>query len=191
MELYRKMAGGLSAKDAKSSPPAARKISRQETQKRDLGPDQLCTTDERFLQRKSAQATRPCCESCLHASSKKDEQTSNITTTGTDWTRLYADLSSAIQVRHYSPKTLHSYRSWLRQFQTFVKSKDATLIGVDDVKAFLTWLAVERHVSAMYEEKNSVQSKGLYVPRSGHTFRFFSTERKSTRLSLNCRTRTT
>ncbi len=71
-----------------------------------------------------------------------------VTDTGADWTKLYGDLSSAIQVRHYSPKTLKSYRSWIRQFQTFVKSKDASLISVDDVKAFLTWLAVERHVSA-------------------------------------------
>ncbi|WP_153306693.1 phage integrase N-terminal SAM-like domain-containing protein, partial [Desulfogranum japonicum] len=70
------------------------------------------------------------------------------TGTGADWTKLYDDLHSAIQVRHYSPKTLSSYRSWIRQFQTFVKSKDPSLIGVDDVKAFLTWLAVERHVSA-------------------------------------------
>jgi hypothetical protein len=70
---------------------------------------------------------------------------------------------------------LRSYRSWIRQFQTFVKSKEASLIEVDDVKGFLTWLAVERHVSAssqnlafnsllffsaMSWERNSVQLKG-------------------------------
>ena len=67
---------------------------------------------------------------------------------GADWRKIYHELETAIKVRHYSPRTLKVYRSWTRQFQTFTKSKDHRLISVDDVKAFLSFLAVKRKVSA-------------------------------------------
>ena len=63
---------------------------------------------------------------------------------GADWRHIYAELENSIKMRHYSPKTLKSYTIYTRQFQTFVKSKDAKLIGVEDVKGFLTWLAVKK-----------------------------------------------
>jgi len=55
---------------------------------------------------------------------------------------------NTIKVRHYSPKTLKSYTGWIRKFKTFVKSKDPASVSVEDVKAFLTWLAVKQNVSA-------------------------------------------
>ncbi len=55
---------------------------------------------------------------------------------------------NAIQVRHYSPKTLKTYRGWVQKFQTFTKSKDPVSISTDDVKAYLTFLAVKRKVAA-------------------------------------------
>lgn len=67
---------------------------------------------------------------------------------GADWREIYHALETAIKVRHYSPRTLKAYRSWTRQFQTFTKSKDPRLISVHDVKAFLSFLAVKREVSA-------------------------------------------
>lgn len=51
-------------------------------------------------------------------------------------------------MRHYSPKTLKSYRGWTRHFQTFTKSKDYRTLTQQDVVDFLSYLAVERHVSA-------------------------------------------
>ncbi|WP_374090142.1 phage integrase N-terminal SAM-like domain-containing protein [Methylomicrobium lacus] len=44
--------------------------------------------------------------------------------TGSSWVFVYNTLNSEIKIRHYSPKTLKSYRSWTRHFQTFTKSKD-------------------------------------------------------------------
>nr|WP_320012417.1 integron integrase [uncultured Desulfobulbus sp.] len=82
----------------------------------------------------------------------------------TDWTQLYDALASSIQVRHYSPKTLRSYRSWIRKFQTFVKSKNPSSITVEDVKNYLTWLAVERHVSA--SSQNLAFNSLLYLFRN-------------------------
>jgi integrase len=65
-----------------------------------------------------------------------------------DWTLVYNDLKTAIELRHYSPKTLRAYRGWTRQFQGFTKSKDPQLISIADVKDFLSFLAVEQNVSA-------------------------------------------
>ncbi|WP_456385765.1 integron integrase [Desulfolithobacter sp.] len=65
-----------------------------------------------------------------------------------DWSELYEKLENSIKIRHYSPATLRTYTGWARKFQSFTKSKDYRLLTVDDVKKFLTWLAVEKGVSA-------------------------------------------
>lgn len=67
---------------------------------------------------------------------------------GADWTRVFTELKNAVKMRHYSPKTLKTYSGWTRKFQTYTKSKDPGLISVDDVKGFLTWMAVEKDFSA-------------------------------------------
>ncbi len=67
---------------------------------------------------------------------------------GTDWSGLYNELERAIRVRHYSIKTLQSYRGYIRQFQSYTRSKPSEEITVEDVKAFLSYLAIERNVSA-------------------------------------------
>ena len=41
---------------------------------------------------------------------------------------VYEQLQTAIRVRHYSNKTWQAYRTWLQQFQTYTKSKDARLL---------------------------------------------------------------
>ena len=64
------------------------------------------------------------------------------------WESAYRRLSNEIKVRHYSPKTLKSYTTWVRKMQYFSKSKDPALLSTDDVKDFLTFLAVKRKVSA-------------------------------------------
>ncbi|MCD4717178.1 MAG: site-specific integrase, partial [Desulfobacterales bacterium] len=40
------------------------------------------------------------------------------------------------------------YRSWVRQFQNYTRSKDSGLLSSTDVKDFLAFLAVKRNVSA-------------------------------------------
>ena len=47
-------------------------------------------------------------------------------------------LSSAVKVRHYSPKTLQAYKGWTQKFQTFTQSKEPQLVSMDDVKGFLS-----------------------------------------------------
>lgn len=71
-----------------------------------------------------------------------------LKSTGASWMEIYGRLESAIKVRHYSVKTWQAYRHWLTAFQTFTKSKDPRLLAMDDVKGFLSFLAVEKHVAA-------------------------------------------
>ncbi len=68
--------------------------------------------------------------------------------TGASWKSEYAKLADEIQVRHYSKKTLKTYRGWMQKFQTFTRSKPTDLLSTDDVKEFLTFLAVTQKVSA-------------------------------------------
>ena len=55
--------------------------------------------------------------------------------TGASWRSEYARLTDEIRVRHYSSKTLKTYRGWLKQFQTFTCSKAPAALSTDDVKA--------------------------------------------------------
>jgi integron integrase len=68
--------------------------------------------------------------------------------TGMSWVEAYTRLSNEIQVRHYSPKTLKTYKMWVGHFQTFTKSPDPVSLSTEDVKAFLTFLAVTKKFSA-------------------------------------------
>jgi integron integrase len=64
------------------------------------------------------------------------------------WIAVYTRLANDIQVRHYSPKTLKAYTQWVRHFQTFTRSKEPGSLSSADVREFLTFLAVDRKVSA-------------------------------------------
>ncbi len=74
---------------------------------------------------------------------------------GASWQAEYTRLANEIQVRHYSPKTFKSYNGWLRKFQAFTRSKDPLLLSTDDVKEFLTFLAVKR------KEPSSTQNQAF------------------------------
>lgn len=67
---------------------------------------------------------------------------------GASWVFVFDTLVSEIKMRHYSPKTLKAYRGWTRRFQTFTKSKDYQLLSQKDVIDFLSYLAVEKQISA-------------------------------------------
>jgi len=72
----------------------------------------------------------------------------NLKSTGASWVPVFDRLNSAIKVRHYSKNTLQAYRSWVRSFQAYTKSKSPELLCMDDVKGFLTSLAVKKKVAA-------------------------------------------
>jgi integron integrase len=65
-----------------------------------------------------------------------------------EWDEVMAKLADEIKVRHYSRKTLQTYAKWSRGFQRFLKNKPPNELTTDDVKEYLTWLAVKCNVAA-------------------------------------------
>lgn len=72
----------------------------------------------------------------------------SATLTGASWQAEFRALVDEIRLRHYSPKTLKTYKLWMMKFQAFTRSKPPGALTTGDVKEFLTWLAVKREVSA-------------------------------------------
>ncbi|MEW6710962.1 MAG: integron integrase [Candidatus Riflebacteria bacterium] len=72
---------------------------------------------------------------------KKEQQRSG-------WSPIFLNLSNSIRLRNYSKKTFRAYASWIDRFAAFIKYKSPEDIIVDDVKNFLTDLAVRRNVAA-------------------------------------------
>lgn len=56
-------------------------------------------------------------------------------------------LRSEMRLRGYSLRTEKSYLYWIRLYIRFNQLKHPTEMGAEEVKKFLTWLAIERHVA--------------------------------------------
>jgi integron integrase len=64
------------------------------------------------------------------------------------WTGAMESLKNEISVRHYSKKTWKAYSLWTQKLSYFVEEKQPETLRPDDVKEFLTFLAVKKKVSA-------------------------------------------
>ncbi len=64
------------------------------------------------------------------------------------WDAIIASLADEIKTRHYSRKTLQHYANWTRKFQSYLSHKDPALLSPQDVKCYLTYLAVQCKVSS-------------------------------------------
>ena len=62
--------------------------------------------------------------------------------------RLMDQVSNRIQTLHYSIRTEQSYTGWIKRFILFNKKKHPKDMGKLEIEAFLTYLAVNRNVSA-------------------------------------------
>ena len=86
--------------------------------------------------------------------------------------KLLDRVKQAIQTRHYSPRTEEAYVHWIRRYILFHGKKHPSTMGAPDVSTFLTWLAVERQVSA--STQNQALSAVLFLyklrgaPRNRH-----------------------
>ena len=61
--------------------------------------------------------------------------------------RLLEALRAQIRYLHYSIRTEDAYVHWVRAFVRFHGLRHPRQMGAQEVEAFLSWLAVERHVS--------------------------------------------
>lgn len=62
--------------------------------------------------------------------------------------RLLREVARAIRARHFSPRTEKAYVGWVRRYVRHHGLRHPADLGVAEVNAFLTALAVERNVSA-------------------------------------------
>ncbi|MCF8068294.1 MAG: integron integrase [Desulfobacterales bacterium] len=64
------------------------------------------------------------------------------------WNIAIDSIKNEIELRHYSKKTLKAYTLWAAKLKYFTKNKLPEFLTPEDVKDFLTFLAVKKKVSA-------------------------------------------
>jgi integron integrase len=64
------------------------------------------------------------------------------------WDTIIDNLAAEITIRHYSRKTLKAYGDWSRKFQSYLRNKPPDELSAADVKAYITYLAVNCKVAA-------------------------------------------
>lgn len=82
-----------------------------------------------------------------------------------EWDLVMKSMADEIRVRHYSRKTLKTYANWTRQFQRFLKNKLPQVLTGDDVKEYLTHLAVKCKVASTTQ--NQAFNSLLFFYRHG------------------------
>jgi integron integrase len=77
-----------------------------------------------------------------------DEMRFRVKTASPEWDGVIDKLEAEIATRHYSRKTLVTYANWTRKFQHFLKDMPPARLSPEEVKAYLTYLAVNCKVAA-------------------------------------------
>lgn len=62
--------------------------------------------------------------------------------------KLLDQVRDAVRTRHYSRRTEEAYAAWIRRYIVFHRKTHPAQMGAAEISQFLTWLAVDRHVSA-------------------------------------------
>ncbi len=74
---------------------------------------------------------------------------------GASWEQEDRDLEAAVLLRNYSPRTPEAYRFWIAKFQSLVRSRPPAELGIEEVRGFLSELAVRYHVAASTQNQAS------------------------------------
>ena len=78
--------------------------------------------------------------------------------------RLLDQVRNRIRTLHYSLRTEESYVHWIKHFIVFNGRRHPREMGRAELEAFLTFLAVERHVAARAVVKPIVRGIPLACP---------------------------
>jgi hypothetical protein len=62
--------------------------------------------------------------------------------------KLLEQVRALVRLRHYSHRTEHTYIFWIKSFIRFHELRHPYDLGPEEVTAFLSHLALEKHVSA-------------------------------------------
>ena len=76
--------------------------------------------------------------------------------------KLLEQLRESLRVRHYSLRTEDAYFDWARRFILFHGKRHPKDMGAEEVQAFLTHLAVDRHVSPSTQNQAKAALLFLY-----------------------------
>ena len=62
--------------------------------------------------------------------------------------KLLDQVRHTLRLKHYSYQTEKTYVQWVKRFIVYHDKRHPTEMGKEEVEAFLTYLAVDQHVSA-------------------------------------------
>lgn len=79
--------------------------------------------------------------------------------------KLLDRVRSALRVKHYSLRTEETYVDWAKRFILFHGKRHPNEMGEEEVAAFLTHLAEDRHVSASTQNQAFSAILFLYYDR--------------------------
>jgi len=94
---------------------------------------------EKYLKKTLKQSTSP---------AKDSRETSTDQKGSVQWKQTLEEVKSAIRLRHFSLSTEKTYLGWIARFKTFLKDRDPHLLEANDMKNYLTHLALHGRVSA-------------------------------------------
>lgn len=83
----------------------------------------------------------------------KEIQNNSHLSSSQSWQRVEEETVKALRLRHRSYRTEKSYIGWLRSFSSYLIHKRPDIVTQDDFKNFLTYLAVEKKVSASTQKQ--------------------------------------
>lgn len=75
--------------------------------------------------------------------------------------KLLDQVRITLRANHYSPKTEESYIAWIKRFILFNNKVHPEMLGAEEIKNFLNYLAVNRHVSS--STQNQALNGVLYL----------------------------
>ncbi len=84
----------------------------------------------------------------FHHKIREDIRSFELTVDTDPWVMVVDGIKNEIKLRHYSKKTLKAYTLWAEKLRYYTKNKLPESLTPDDVKDFLTFLAVKKKVSA-------------------------------------------
>jgi integron integrase len=86
-----------------------------------------------------------------------------------DWDSVIGKLNESLALRHYSPKTRKTYGHWIRSFREYLEERAPIRdvlpggLQVMQVRSFLSYLALEREVSASSQNQAFHALRFLFV----------------------------
>jgi integron integrase len=81
------------------------------------------------------------------------------------WEQILEKMIKVMRLKHLSLNTEKTYTTWGRQFQHFVNGKSPNELTTDDIRTFLSYLAVERRISA--STQNQALNAVIFLFRHG------------------------